>query len=353
MSDPVSTPSGPPGLVPNGTPVHLERAAQPIEPRSFQPSESFRPAAFLESPHAQTVYAALLRPVRTPALFRERWDTPDGDFVDVDFLPAPPQAPHLLILHGLEGSAKASYVGELLRGAQRRGWGAAALNFRGCSGEQNRLARFYHSGDTADAHFVANRLRSRIRGPLFGVGFSLGGNVLLALLARTGEDAPLDAAAAVSVPYDLAACARALDSGAGLYRLYRLWFLRSLRRKALRKLRKHPGIFDGRTVSAARGIEAFDAAVTAPLHGFRDAADYYAQSSSGPLLGQIRRPTLLINAKDDPLAVSPLPEVAISNSLLAAVQPDHGGHVGFVAGSILRPRYWAERTALEFLGTFG
>ncbi len=323
-----------------------------VQRRRFEPSESFRPAAYLNSPHAQTLFAALRRPVKGPALLRERWDTPDSDFVDIDFLPAPAQAPHLLILHGLEGSAKAAYVSELLRGAQQRGWGAAALNFRGCSGEQNRLARFYHSGDTGDALFVASRLRSRISGPLFGVGFSLGGNVLLVSLARSGQDAPLDAAVAISVPYDLAACARALDSGTGLYRLYRLWFLRSLRRKALRKLREHPGIFDGRRVGATRGIEAFDAAVTAPLHGFRDAADYYAQSSSGPLLGQIRRPTLLISAKDDPLAGSPVPDGAVDNPSLTTVQPDHGGHVGFVAGSILHPRYWAERIALEFLSTF-
>jgi predicted alpha/beta-fold hydrolase len=351
MSDPVSTPSGPPGLAPNGTPVRFDGAAERLQRHRFEPTESFRPARYLESPHAQTLFAALLRSVKAPWLLRERWDTPDGDFVDIDFLPARPEAPHLLILHGLEGSAKASYVAELLRGAQHRGWGAAALNFRCCSGEQNRLARFYHSGETDDPLFVASRLRSRISGPLFGVGFSLGGNVLLALLARTGQGAPLDAAAAISVPYDLAACARALDSGTGLYRLYRRWFLRSLRRKALLKLRKHPGIFDARRVGAARSIEAFDGVVTAPLHGFRDAADYYAQSSSGPLLGQIRRPTLLINAKDDPLAVSPLPDGVADNPSLAAIQPDHGGHVAFVAGSILRPRYWAERTALEFFAT--
>src|SRR5262249_58164659 len=126
--------------------------------------------------------AAVGRALRAPPLVRERWNTPDGDFVDVDFLPASPAALHLLVLHGLEGSAKSSYVAELLRGAHRRGWGAAALNFRSCSGEQNRLARFYHSGDTADALFVASRLRARITGPLFGVGFSLGAHVLPFLL---------------------------------------------------------------------------------------------------------------------------------------------------------------------------
>jgi predicted alpha/beta-fold hydrolase len=342
MSDWLFTASGEPGLV----------AAASARLLRFEPAEPFRPAAHIESPHAQTLFAALMRSVRAPRLLRERWDTPDDDFVDIDFLPAPSNAPHLLVLHGLEGSAKASYVAELLRGAHLRGWGAAALNFRCCSGEQNRLARFYHSGETGDALFVASRLRSRISGPLFGVGFSLGGNVLLLLLARAGRDAPLDAAAAISAPYDLHACARVLDSGRGIYRLYRWSFLHSLRRKALRKLRQHPGIFNAKLVRAARGIEAFDDAVTAPLHGFRDAGDYYAQSSSGPLLGQIRRPTLLINAKDDPLAPAPLPQGALSNPSLAAVLTERGGHVGFVAGSIRRPRYWAERQALDFLAAF-
>jgi len=346
-----SSASGDPGAVTNGAPGTLVAAAS--EQRlCFQPDEPFRPAAHLESPHAQTLFAALVRPVRAPPLVRERWNMPDGDFVDVDFLPAPPAAPHLLVLHGLEGSTKSSYVAELLRGAHRRGWGAAALNFRSCSGEQNRLARFYHSGDTADALFVASRLRARITGPLFGVGFSLGGNVLLVLLARAGREAPFEAAAAISVPYDLHACARVLDRGAGIYRLYRWWFLRSLRRKALEKLKSHPGSFDSKPVRRARGIEAFDDVVTAPLHGFRDAADYYAQSSSGPLLVQIRRPTLLISAKDDPLAPAPLPEPALENNSLAALVTERGGHVGFVAGSMRKPKYWAEQQALDFLQAF-
>ena len=316
--------------------------------RAFRPSQPFRPAPGITSGDAQTVFAALIRSGKAPALVRERWDTPDGDFLDVDFLPAPSAAPHLLVLHGLEGSARASYVTEVIRGAQRRGWGAAALNFRCCSGEENRLPRFYHSGEIGDVLFVAERVRQRISGPLFAIGFSLGGNALLVLLARSGSSAPFDGAAAISVPYDLSACARRLDGGKGVYRLYRWWFLRTLRRKALRKLRSHPGIFDAKRVRAASGIEAFDDAVTAPLHGFRDAADYYRQCSSGPLLSRVCCPTLLISAKDDPLAGAPIPAEALSNPSLVALETEHGGHVGFVGGSIHRPRFWAERQALDF-----
>src|SRR5215510_104865 len=319
--------------------------------RAFRPSEPFRPAPGIFSGDAQTIFAALSRAGKGPALVRERWETPDGDFVDVDFLSAPSNAPHLLVLHGLEGSARAPYVAELLRGAQGRRWGAAALNFRCCSGEENRLPRFYHSGEIGDALFAAERVKQRISGPLFGVGFSLGGNVLLVLLARTGASAPFDGAAAISAPYDLGACARRLDGGKGVYRLYRWWFLRTLRRKALRKLRSHPGIFDPNRVRAARGIEAFDDAVTAPLHGFRDAADYYRQCSSGPLLARIRCPTLLLSAKDDPLAGAPIPAEALNNPSLIALETEHGGHVGFVGGSIRRPRFWAERQALDFFAS--
>lgn len=330
----------------NGAEAGVAPSARERQP--FEPTEPFRPAAGLASAHAQTIFAALSRRGKAPPLIRERWDTPDGDFVDVDLLAAPSRAPHLLVLHGLEGSARASYVSELLRGARRRAWGAAALNFRCCSGEQNRLARFYHSGEIDDVLFVAERVRQRVAGPLYGVGFSLGANVLLVLLASRGVSAPFDAAAAISTPYDLSACARVLDRGGGIYRLYRWWFLRTLRRKALLKLKSHPGMVDAHRVRAARGIEAFDDAVTAPLHGFCDAADYYRQCSSGPLLGQIRRPTLLISAKDDPLAASPLPESARKNPFLTALETKHGGHVGFVAGSVWRPRFWAERQALEF-----
>jgi len=264
---------------------------------------------------------------------------------------ADPAAPHLLVLHGLEGSSRAGYVAAILRGAAARGWGAVALNFRACSGELNRRPRFYHSGETGDPLHVLARMREEIRGPWGGVGFSLGGNVLLRLLAETGGAAPLAAAAAVSVPFDLLRCARALDApGDPWMALYRRVFLRSLKAKALAKAKAHPGAIDAARVRAARGIEAYDDALTAPLHGWPSAAAYYAACSSGPVLDRIRRPTLLLSAEDDPLVPADcLPGGALRNPALTVVRTRHGGHVGFVAGSIARPRFWAEARVLAFL----
>ena len=314
-------------------------------------ASTFRPARGLASPHLQTIYAALVRPTRTPPLVRQRLETPDGDFLDVDRLRVDPEAPHLLVLHGLEGSSRAGYVAATIRAAAARGWGVVALNFRSCSGEPNRQPRFYHSGETGDARFVLERLRAEVRGPWLGVGFSLGGNVLLRLLAETGAECPLRAAAAVSVPFDLHRCARALDRpGSGWMALYRHVFLRSLKRKAIAKARCHPGLLDAARIRAVRGIEAYDDAVTAPLHGWASAAAYYAACSSGPALSRIARPTLLISAEDDPLApAAALPADVHDNGNLEVVRAAHGGHVGFVGGSLLRPRFWAEEQAVAFL----
>jgi predicted alpha/beta-fold hydrolase len=313
---------------------------------------TFRPARGLASPHLQSIYASLLRPTRTPPLVRQRLETPDGDFLDLDRLMADPRAPHLLVLHGLEGSSRAGYVAATVRAAAARGWGAVALNFRSCSGELNRQPRFYHSGETGDASFVLDRLRAEVRGPWLGIGFSLGGNVLLRLLAESGAGCPLRAAAAVSVPFDLLRCARALDRpGSGWMALYRHVFLRSLKRKAIEKARCHPGLLDEARIRAVRGIEAYDDAVTAPLHGWASAVDYYAACSSGPALGRIARPTLLISAEDDPLApASALPPDVDENPHLTVLRTARGGHVGFVQGSLLRPRFWAEERAVQFLG---
>lgn len=313
----------------------------------FVPSTPFVPAKGLRSAHAQTIFANLVRRPKLPALHRERFELPDGDFVDVDRLDARPEAPHLLVLHGLEGSTKSGYVAEILRLASVRGWGAAALNFRSCSGEPNRLARSYHSGDTGDSLHVLTALRARTRGPWGAVGFSLGGNVLLRLLAEQRDRVPLEAAVAISVPYDLRACARTLDTGGGLTAVYRVRFLRTLKRKAMQKSLRHRDTIDRERVRRVRGIEAFDDVVTAPIHGYRNGADYYDRCSSGPVLERIERPTLLISSSDDPLVPLPLPQVR--SGFVSTLYTDAGGHVGFVSGTPLRPRFWAEEQALRFL----
>lgn len=285
---------------------------------------------------------------------RERWNTPDGDFVDVDLLPARPGAPHILIVHGLEGSSRSSYVAETLRGAKRRGFGALALNSRSCSGEPNRRLRSYHAGETGDLAFVLARLSERTTGPLAAIGFSLGGNALLKFLAETGAAAPVVAAAGISVPYDLLACARTLDSGSSITALYRKRFMIQLRAKAMAKARRFPGTVDPSRLATLSGIEAFDDVFTAKIHGFSGAADYYARCSSGPLVGKIRRPTLLVSSTDDPLVPAhtfPLLQ-AQASPWLSPLLVNQGGHVGFVAGSLTCPRFWAEDQALGHVARF-
>ncbi|RKH00863.1 hydrolase [Corallococcus praedator] len=315
----------------------------------FQPTEPFIPAPGLRGAHAQTIFASLARPTRSPPLRRERRELPDGDFVDLDSFDGPTGAPHVVVLHGLEGSSQAGYVTEVLRGAAKRGWGATAINFRSCSGEPNRLARAYHSGDTNDTLLVMEDVRARITGPMLAVGFSLGANVLCRLLEETGDSAPVVAAASISAPYDLDACCRKLDSGDSFLWFYRQRFLRTLKSKSRAKLQRFPGAFDLKRMQAAYTLRAFDDVVTGPMHGFQDAAHYYREASSGPHLGDIRRPTLLLSAADDPMLESPVvPLSAPDNPFIHVVLTEYGGHVGFVAGSLLRPSFWAENQALVF-----
>jgi predicted alpha/beta-fold hydrolase len=303
-------------------------------------------------PHLQTIFAHLARRSRVPGLVRQTWATPDGDVLDLDVLPAPARAPHLLLLHGLEGSTEAGYVELVLADAAARGWGALAMNFRGCI-RPNRTSRRYHAGDTSDARHCLGKLRERTSGRLGAVGFSLGGNVLARLLAEDGDASPLDAAVTISAPCDLAACADALDDARGLGVVYRLRFMQQLRKKALALGRRFPGLIDQARVRSARTIRDFDDCFTAPLHGFAGAADYYARASSGPVLHQIRRPLLAINADDDPMVpVGSLPHAAFAANPCTTLELTRGGgHVGFVAGSLRAPIYWAEARALEWLAS--
>lgn len=224
------------------------------------------------------------------------------------------------------------------------------MNFRSCSGEPNRQLRSYNSGDITDARFVISQLRARgVSGPLFGVGFSLGGSVLLNLLAKTGEDCPLDGGAAISVPFDLDECATLLDRGEGLTRVYREIFLATLKSKSIARTRAHPGVLEPETIRRAKGIRGFDDVVTAPLFGFASADDYYAACSAGPQLHRIRRPTLLVSSEDDPLAPARmLPPDARGNPHLSIVVTARGGHVGFMTGTPRRPVWWAEEQAVRF-----
>jgi predicted alpha/beta-fold hydrolase len=287
---------------------------------------------------------------------RERLDTPDGDFLDFDWTdgdPAGPNSPLLIVLHGLEGSSRAKYVLGLLSTAAGRGWAGVAVNFRSCSGELNRLPRFYHSGETEDLDWVVSTLITRSpHRPLAIVGYSLGGNVLLKWLGERGEKVPdqVRAAVAVSVPYDLGVAAYRVDHGFG--RVYGQVFLRTLKVKALEKAARFPGLVDLELVRGLSSFAAFDEHVTAPIHGFAGARDYWTRSSCLPWLEQIRRPTLLISAGDDPFLPSDyLPREAVArSSWLDADFTEQGGHVGFVQGPWpWSGSYWVDQRAVEYL----
>jgi predicted alpha/beta-fold hydrolase len=302
-----------------------------------------------------TAYGALFRPFARPRAQRERWELPDGDFLDVDRVPGPSAAaPVLVVCHGLEGSSRAAYVRGLVVLARSRGLAVLAMNFRSCSGTPNRLPRFYHSGETADLAAVVDRLAAERPGrPVLLCGFSLGGNVIVKYLGERGEAAPTEVAGAavISVPFDLARCAEMLD-GPGFWSwLYRERFLRALRGKARRLCRRFPGLVDPAAVRAARTFAAFDDAVTARLHGFASAEDYWARCSGARFVAGVRRPLLAISALDDPLVPgSSLPlQAARANPNVTLVTTPRGGHVGFVSGWPLRPGYWAEERAVEFL----
>ncbi|GAC1337224.1 MAG: hydrolase [Myxococcales bacterium] len=320
-------------------------------------ADGFRPARWLPGRHLQTVFGPLLRRKLPLPLSRERWELADGDFVDADVLqPATPRADGavLIALHGLEGSSQAAYLRGLLGQARALGFRAYALNFRSCSGEPNRLPRSYHSGETRDLDEAVRRVRAANPGaPLVLCGFSLGANVLVKWLGEEGERIPREvrAAAAISTPFDLALCARALDGPGLMAFVYRARFLRTLKRKALAKARRFPGALDARRLPALRTLLAFDDVVTAPLHGFRDARDYYARSSSAAFLGRVRIPLLLLSAEDDPfIPPEALPhDAARANPLVTLEVTREGGHVGFVVGGPLRPRYYAEERAASFL----
>jgi uncharacterized protein len=313
----------------------------------------FKPAWWLPGPHLQTMWGRWFRPVPTATAHRERWDTPDGDFVDVYRVKGRPGAPRLLVLHGLEGGVRSHYARAMLAEADRRGWSATLLIFRSCGVELNNLPRFYHSGDTDDVRMALNRLLAEESDtPLLAAGVSLGGNVLLRLLGEEASAAlrRITAAAAISVPFDLARSARQIQSG--FARVYQRHFLRSLRRKALAKLSRFAGIYDGSAVGRATTLYDFDDLVTAPVHGFRDASDYYTQASSLPILSRIRVPTLLVSAVDDPFlpgeVLDDVREQAAENKALELLFVRRGGHVGFVTGTPWKQTYWAEAQAFRF-----
>ncbi|WP_093132892.1 YheT family hydrolase [Variovorax sp. OK605] len=300
---------------------------------------------WLPGGNLQTIWAALYArrfDGPAPVYRRERWPTPDGDFVDVDFVDAPASAakaaPLLVLFHGLEGSSRSHYAEAFAAFAASRGMAFAVPHFRGCSGEMNLAPRAYHSGDFEEIGWILARMRDQHAqkggGPVLAAGVSLGGNALMRWASEAGQTASgvVSAVASVCAPLDLAAGGEAI--GRGFNKLvYTRMFLNTMKPKALAKLAQFPGLFDRERLLAARNLHDFDNVFTAPLHGFRDVDDYWSRGSAKPHLASIRVPALVANARNDPfIPASSLPRAGEVGPHVTLWQPEHGGHVGFPMG---------------------
>lgn len=315
----------------------------------------FEPASWLLNRHLQTIYPALPWSYRPhPTLNRVPLELPDGDVIAIDWVvsdePLPDKAPLLVVLHGLEGSAASAYARMLLLAANQRGWHCCVMHFRDCGDYTNRLPRRYHAGETNDLRYFLSELENDTRfGAIIAVGYSLGGNVLLKYLGESGDDTPLEAACAVCVPFNLHRCSEALNIGFST--IYQHYLIKRMKRALVRKFDRHTAAFDWQRAMAAKTFDEFDDAVTAPLHGFSGKQDYYDRCSSVRYLDSIQKPTLVINALDDPFMtpdVIPAPEQVAAPVTIEV--SEHGGHVGFIdGGTPWRPSYYLPDRLTGFL----
>ncbi len=326
---------------------------------------SYRAPVWLPGGHLQTLYAPLIASPARMAFRRERWETPDGDFIDLDWMQTRDSGvgraqrgaqdsagtrPLVALFHGLEGGSRSHYAAALMAAACDRGWPGVVVHFRGCGGELNRLPRAYHSGDSAEIDWILRRLKQQNPASgLCAVGVSLGGNALLKWLGEQRADAceVVAGAAAVSAPIDLMAAGDAL--GSGLNMIYTRNFLVTMRKKTLAKLAIYPDLCNRERLLASRTLRDFDNAVTAPLHGFRDTDDYWTRASAKPWLRHIATPTLMINARNDPfLPARALPLAHEVSDAVCTDFPATGGHAGFVSGAFPGRLDWLPQRVLDF-----
>ncbi len=323
---------------------------------------AFKAPWWLRNAHAQTMFPSLPWAWKSrPKLRRETLELPDGDVTAVDWMiesdSLPDAAPLLVILHGLEGSAESSYARMLMDAVFARGWRSCVLHFRDCGDYRNRLPRRYHAGETNDLKYFLTRLQAHREGsgnpgPVLAVGYSLGGNVLLKYLGESESETPLAAATAVCVPLDLHICSESLNRG--FSKTYQYYLLKRMKRAVAGKFDRHTAAFDWERAMGARTFAEFDDAVTAPLHGFTGMQDYYDRCSSTHFLSRIERPTLVINALDDPFMSPDVVPASdqISEDVTIEVS-DGGGHVGFVSGGTpWRPTFYLPDRIIEFLEPF-
>jgi len=312
----------------------------------------FKTAWLFRNPHFQTIWPAIFRYVPKPAYTRERIELRDGDYIDIDWCGNnKPNAPVVLLLHGLEGSSSSPYIRGMVKSLVNLGCCCAAMNFRGCSGELNRLQRSYHSGATDDLDEIITFLSERHPdSSLHAIGYSLGGNVLLKWCAETGKQNPLNAAIAVSVPYRLAVASTTLDRKNFFSRLYRWRLLRSLKNKVMKKIQLGILEQDETEIQHIQSFYDFDDRVTAPLHGYKNADDYYSRASSYSHLDKIQIPTLLLHAIDDPFMDSNvIPDTTDEMPSVTLDLSPNGGHVGFYQPAFISNSYWLETRISDFL----
>lgn len=294
---------------------------------------------WLPGGNAQTIYAAKFAKRHRrekPQWRRERWETPDNDFIDIDWHTAPTQktdAPLLVLFHGLEGSSSSHYAESFADETQRRGWGMVVPHFRGCSGEINWQPRAYHSGDYEEIGWILQKMRRQHSGPLYAVGISLGGNALMCWAGEMGNSActVVDGIASVCSPLDLTASGHAIDSGINK-QIYARMFLETMKPRAMAKLAQYPALFDAQKLMAAQTLYAFDDVFTAPVHGFKNTNDYWHRASAKPRLRKIQVPALILNAMNDPFVpANSLPRQNEVSPQVTLWQPHAGGHVGFTS----------------------
>jgi predicted alpha/beta-fold hydrolase len=316
-------------------------------------ASGFKPHPLLRHPHLQTLYPSLLRPMPPLQFRRERWELPDGDFVDLGWSGnSEGRGPLAILLHGLTGGFDSKYVRGTARLLIARGWRTVTLQLRGSGPDTNRLPRCYNHGDTEDFLALCRRLRwDEPQTPLYAAGWSMGANILLKALGEAGEDTPLHAAAACCAPFQLQPCAERLRRG--FSRVYQRHLIDNL---GVILRRKHgpvvvPPPADLAAALGAADFFAFDDAYTAPVNGYANAVDYYTRASCGPYLAHIRRPTLAVSALDDPFMVEAIIPAAEQLAPLVTLElAQQGGHLGFVAagrGGV--PEYWLDRRVADYL----
>lgn len=299
----------------------------------------FKPNRFLKNRHLQTIVPNVLFRRARPVLRRERLELPDGDFVDVDWTTRK-DGPIVIVLHGLEGSIRSRYAAAIMQRIDELGYRGALIHFRGCSGEPNRLPIGYHSGFTQDLEYFTGLLKQREPGtPLAAIGYSLGGNALLKWLGESSNTGRLRTGIAVSVPFDLADASRVIEQG--LSQLYKWELLSRMKRSSRDKFARIEAPYPLPDIRRIRTFRQFDDQLTAPLHGYKDAADYYRSCSSRHFLKNIRVPTLVLHSADDPfMSAASLPSPDELSDSVTLELSQLGGHVGFINGSLLRPKMW-------------